>query len=257
MPISTPTLTVTDVEDGATATATIASGTAGATNTVSVVRWGGNPQFTSWTSGGSRSGNGNVTLTIPKGYYWAKCESVSGSESVTSNLVYFAITNDDDAVHQQIVDATLERLQGMTFTDARLPAGRLTADRIIHQASLDTANIGMPAIIVLVPRQGTQEDRGTNETDDIRYPVMIFVIEREARQSTEPLPRLLKWKEQIARAFRWSRLTGVTSGEVYKCQVSDDHVINPERWSSDPAYAHVDSALMLWFTSREPRGVGA
>lgn len=257
MSILTPVLTVADSADGTGGVATVASGTAGVTNTVSVVRWSGDPQYTDWTSAGSRSGNGTVTLALGKGYYWCKCVATSGTDIVVSNLVYFAVTNDEDAVHQQCVDGALARLQGMTFVDTRLPGGVLPPERILHQSSLDTSNLAMPAIVLIVPRQGTQEERGNNERDDVNYPVMVFLIERDARQETGPLPRLLKWREQIARAFRHQHLHGVTGADIRTCIVQDDHVINPESWNNNPAYQHIDSALILWFKSREVRGAGA
>lgn len=250
MPIAVPTLTVEDNGDGTGAVATIADSTGGSTNTVSVVKWTGTAQSTAWESEGSRSGDGTVSLSLTKGYYWAKCESVSGGESVTSNLVYFAVTDGDDAVHQRCFDAAVARLEGMTFEDPDATAQGGVMPRVYAQQSLDTVDVEMPCIIVVYPRDGTREEGGTNERDDISYPVYVFVVDRDARQNDKPKYR--RWKEQIMRAFRHGRVDTVE--EVMTCIVQDQHVIDPAQWTTQ-AYQHVSTALLLWFRAREVRGV--
>ena len=89
-PPDVPTLTVTDQADGSHAIATIADSSANTTNTVLVseVKLGG----VDFSSAGSRTDDGNVTLTLTPGRYWAQVHSEwAGGESYSA-VVYFQVT---------------------------------------------------------------------------------------------------------------------------------------------------------------------
>ena len=101
------TLAVADVADGATATATISSSSGGA-NIVYTQNVDGTLGSGTWTNSGSRTGDGTVTLTLSKGYYWSYCTT---GGTTLSNLVYFQVTSGLDAVIDRCYDAVKATLQ--------------------------------------------------------------------------------------------------------------------------------------------------
>ena len=88
---TTPTLTVTDNQDGSTATATISGSDSGSTNIVyGWLSFGG---ILSLTNMGSRSGDGDVTITQAVGNYQAVAISLKDSSySIPSDPWPFTIT---------------------------------------------------------------------------------------------------------------------------------------------------------------------
>jgi hypothetical protein len=82
--IATPTLAVVDQGDGTGATATIADGSATATNTVYASQDG-----TTWTAVGSLVGNGTVDLSLAVGRWWVYVHAVEGA--ATANSIVHAV----------------------------------------------------------------------------------------------------------------------------------------------------------------------
>lgn len=85
---ASPTLAVSDNGDG-TATATITGSSATATNTVYYQQAGA----AGWTSGGSRIGNGTVTLSLSNGRYFGYVSSLLDGSTAVSNVVTFIVRN--------------------------------------------------------------------------------------------------------------------------------------------------------------------
>lgn len=86
-PPNVPTFVVTDNLDG-TVTITIAGSSIGATNDVYLQVSGG-----SWELAGSRSGNGNVLLTLEDGRYFVYIQSTLSSQSVVTPVTTFRLNN--------------------------------------------------------------------------------------------------------------------------------------------------------------------
>ena len=83
-PPAAPTLSVSGT------TATIAGSTAGSTNVLTVSLAVAGTGFT-WATEGSRTGDGDIALTLDAGYYWGIVTSTTADGSAVSNLVYFRI----------------------------------------------------------------------------------------------------------------------------------------------------------------------
>ena len=112
---SVPSLTVADQADGTGATATVSGGDATATHTVKYAAYGS----TSWTEGGSRTGNGTVDLAITTlGYYWAVCEAEENGATAVSAPVAFAVTAGTESLLEQVMDAVAAELNGLGLTDS-------------------------------------------------------------------------------------------------------------------------------------------
>lgn len=85
--IATPTLAVSDNGNGTGAMATIYGSSSGATNYVYVANWNGSGL--SFAVGGSRTGNGTVSLPLSNGEHLAYCVSILTAQSTISNHVDF------------------------------------------------------------------------------------------------------------------------------------------------------------------------
>lgn len=207
---------------------------------------------TTWTSLGSRTGNGAITgtLTAGKTYWLYAVES-----STLSNVISQALTNDDDAVMEQLLAAVLSQLQSVATAGGFPGIGTifpgLTAAQIIRQDELDlnTLSCNYPCIVV-VP--GSNETIGSDEmtqTDDITYPVMCFILNTHDMTDMDYKKYYLLWREQISRKFRYQRVSGVTESRTTLIQY-------PQIFEAYQAqYQQFRTAIQLSCVCRETRGV--
>ena len=113
------TLTISDNGDGTGGVATIGNSSGGATNTLYGAIW--TAGTLTWTSIGSRSGNGTITLTSQGSYLWYVGSSLAGFSSA-SQAIYKPLTNTTgvatDALEDQLADAIVFELvqAGMLWT---------------------------------------------------------------------------------------------------------------------------------------------
>lgn len=233
-------LTVVDNEDGSGATATIAGSEGGSTNTVSVQAADGE----TWTEAGSRSGNGTVSLDLSPGYWWAKCDSEDGGSTTVSNVVRFGVTTSGQSVHERILDAVKAEIQGMVV--ASLLTG-LRVGQVYRKMVPDDKAVIFPAVFI-TPEAAETFEVVTNYRDDIGYPAVVYLTNRNAKEYTAGLPPFLLWRHRIIKRFRTQRLSAVS--EVIGCTIEPNVVIDPKL----PWYDYVVSAFILRFKAREYRG---
>ncbi len=239
MPLTAPTLSLVDNADGSGALATLAGGDAAATNTVYV-----QSQYeTAFSSKGSRTGDGTVSLTLVPGFlYAAYCSSTKTTETAVSNLVcFFGVTNGVSAVHDTILTAVLANAQALTL--AELPASQM------YKLRDPTAiNVTMPALLIC-PGPDERIELKTNLRDDIEYPVLVAIASRDAMASEANLARDLRWREQLINYFRQPRLSGYPDGFFHR--IEPKVIFDP----ADPAYQIISSAFLLFVRGRIARGV--
>jgi hypothetical protein len=213
-----PTLAIADNGNG-TATATISGGDSGSANVVYYKSADGNLTTSSWTSGGSRTGNGTVTLSLGAGLYWGYNEATLNSQEVATVPVFFAITVATDSLHKRCLDAVVSRIQSLSL------AGVAGASVLVRKVASDegigsqqaTPEIAFPSIIVA--QGGTEQavgTAGTNNRDQYGYPCIVGMVDTDSSLTTNHSRNLL-WRERIMRAFQNQRLPGVT--EVNWCIV--------------------------------------
>lgn len=237
------TLTVADNADGTGAVATIAGSAGGTTNTVyaQLVDATGlrSPTF---TSVGSRSGDGTVNLTLAPAYYWAHVSNLSGSTTTVSNMAYFAVTDATEAVLERCLDAVKARLEGLVM------AGQLNA-RVYDQTVLNDKVVQYPAVILSLEQEVEQQPGILTGRDDIGYGIRLAVVDRIDADYTAKRATLLMWRQQIFRALRQQRLAGVT--EVYQVKIEPGPVVD---WNAAQGYQYHVSSMVVRCLSREIRG---
>jgi hypothetical protein len=231
-----PTLTIADNEDGTGAVATIADSTAGTTNVVKVATWYG-----VFTTGGSRTGDGTVALTLAKGPYWAYVESTNGNGTSMSEPLAFRVTTASEAVFYQCLTAVQSVIQSLSLS------GVSATDIKVWKTPWVARLNQLPGIVITpVPEKITP---ATNQKDDVEYGVSVAMARVSNQSQTDGMATVLKWREQISRALRYKPLTGVS--EVYTVRVEPGQVF----W--EPAFQaqHDVGALTIRCVAREPRSV--
>lgn len=249
-PISEPTLAVTDQGDGTGATATITGSDVGTTNTVYTQAFDGELGSDTWTSQGSRSGNGTIDMTLTTGHYLAYVVSSDGSQTQASNVVYFVVTSATESVYYQCLTGTRSRVQAVSLSgieNANIVAKKMPHPRLFS----DDGSISLPCVLITPPGDRQPANEGTNLEDDVHYRVLVTVVSPDNQERTiaANLSRDLLWMQQISRAFRQQRLPGVD--EVVTCRVQPGEAYVPAAWRNNYAV----SARVLEFIAREPRGI--
>jgi len=231
------TLTITDLADGTGATATIA-GSSGA-NTVYTQAFDGDLGSGAWTSGGTRSGDGDVTLSLAAGHYFAYVVNAG----VASPVVYLVVTTGASSVVKQILDAVQARLRLIAYSD-------IDAANIEIREIRTDENMELPCCIVSESQLavGMNPKDGPLSRDDVVYPIDVAFFAASNRSHLDIGQHTL-WLERAAKAFRNQRLSGVVT--VTKCEVTPGIPVDRDAWVSNKFVG----ALTLKFTSRETRGL--
>jgi hypothetical protein len=237
---ATPTLAVSDNANGTGAVATITGADGDATVTLYSQLVG----QSSWTSRGSRTGNGTIGVSLTAtGYYWWHAQAVKNGGSAVSNLVYQKISSSSQAVLDAILDACEARVQSLSLTGI----GQVRA-----QMYPDTAGLTLPAVVIYPPGKELMPG-GPNSMDDLVYPIMFATVEASNRKAlrTNETKRHLLWREIIRKSFNAQpRLVDVPT--VWNSEVDPSDIVNPPGW--EKLNLHV-SGLLVRFDSRESRNI--
>lgn len=244
-----PTISVTNNADG-TADVTVSGATTGSSNAISHQKVG----VSTWTLADTVTGNDTATISLTAGYYWFRVVSTLNSQTVVSNLVYARVSADDDSVYYQIAEAVKARLQLITFSPVTGDScAAINTNNIYICKTEHVANKPVPSIVLSTPQhEQMQPQEGTNLRDDVEYPILVTLVLADRMIQDENQRSYTLWREQIARAFRNQRLTGVS--EVYMgyinplATVDNNHFIKQDQ----PRYV---SRLLLNFRARETRGL--
>lgn len=248
MPI---TLSMVDLQNGAGATATIAGSDGGITNTVftsPMASYAPTPVAPSWTSQGTRLGDG--TLTIPGlGYYFAYCQGkVAGVTSYSPPVFYLGSSN-ADAVLTRCMNAIAGRIQTLTLTGLNTPPGTLPAGQVYVKPAinLNLYEVVLPAIFV-TPGGVESVEGMVSGLDDIGYPVAVTIVDNWSPSYSPPAPTYYKWREQLFRGLRFQRLAGVD--EVFTVRPEPRAIVE---WKAIE-YNKFYTGILFRCISREGRG---
>ena len=244
MPLAIPTLTVVDHADGSGATATVEGSTAGSTNEVFAQAVDGQLGTATWTSYGSRTGDGTVTLEVSKGHYLFKVVSSLSGERDLSNVAYLGVTDGADPLHERLLSAVKSRIQLLTLT------GLTSISLRTVLADSSTLIPSLPAVLIgLVGQEVFTPGGGSNSHDEIVYPVGVFILAADQHNVTSARATYLKWREQIARAFHHQALSAVAESKV--CFVEGAEIVPLAAWMN----GLLASSLVVKCVVRQTRGL--
>lgn len=232
------TLSIVDNADGTGATATIA-GSSGGANVVSVQNVDGELGSLSWTAAGSRTGDGDVSLTLTPGYYWAYC--VTGGTSL-SGLVYFQVTTGVDSVLSRCAAAVKSRLQLLA-----LPCTERVLDLITDRSPGEEL---FPCTVLTTDGANQTNEAALNGRDDIGQPIRCLVKDICGKFDSTKLETYRSWRQAIFRAFHNQRLPGVIESVRNRVELGG---VTPAE-SKQPQMVF---DLTIRCITREVRGLGA
>lgn len=147
------------------------------------------------------------------------------------------------STYQSILSAVQSEIQGLDLTgidDANVVVMKVPTAR-------KGALPGFPGVVI-APFGQKRELAGTNEQDDISYPVLVAYIATNGEDPTANLDRALTWHQQIEKHFINQRLTGVSS--VLTCTYDPRDVFDPAKFFD----GYDAGGVILRFVSRESRG---
>ncbi len=237
-PPATPTLAVADNADGTGAVATITGSDGSASNAVWAQPAGGG----AFASAGSRTGNGTVALALATGYYWAYVVSTKSGLTSTSNLVYFQVSSNALSVATRLQDAIIARIQGLSMVGS--PNANLY-ERMLEDYSI----VLFPCIAVVYSGEREAQEMVMTGRDDIVYPFRIVVADRHPVEDDTARARYQLWRQQIARALRNQRLSGVPESVI--CKLKYGANVDP---TAKMSYELMIFGMTLNCVAREPRG---
>lgn len=239
----TPTLAVSDNANG-TATATVSASTTGSTNVVYTRAI----TSSTWVSGGTRTGNGTVTLTLDRGVYDAYVKSTTSGGVATSTPVRFRVTSGVEAVWEQVLVGVHEKIVDLAISG--ISSSKIVIRKVPTTTDASLTSPKFPAIIV-APYRSETITPATNLREDIRYPVLVAIVAEDAVNQTSNRETYLKWREDIRRTLHYSQITitGTGAGACYDLRVSPMPVLSSDQWHKG---AWV-STLVVEAYCREPR----
>lgn len=239
-----PTYTAVDNADGTGITVTIAGGTGGETHTVYYQNINGEIDTWTFTSGGSRVGDGTVVVAVSGFHWWYVSSSVSGVSVVKAGYASTA----DSSTHYQCVESAHARillltLPGLSNDDIQIR--KLPIDR-----EWEDGTFNYPGIIVSsMGAESQSPQQGTNVRDDIEYPVFVSILAAENQDLVANHDRYLIWRQRINKAFRQQKLPGVSC--VVQCKVQPFPIKSTNAFFNNVHH----SSLLIRCVSRETRGI--
>jgi hypothetical protein len=255
MAISVPTLTVTDNEDG---TATFAV-TGSSTGSLNMIQYAKTTDLV-WIDIVELLGNSTSSATtMQTGTHWFTCRSrtptVPNYEQAYSAPQMYCISSNAEAVYKRILDAVVAELQSIA-TAGSLPG--LDATKVARQDAIFISNLpfDLPGIVV-APGAQEEDKGGTNERDDIGYPVQIAIVDSKWSKDPDPDSTDIDYlliRERIRRHFQNRRLALIRSSvpESYTTKVTYEGILDHE--TTTKGLMRFGSYLTLNFATREPRG---
>lgn len=247
---ATPTITWVDSADGTGGVLTVTGSTAGTTNRL----YRQTPGGTTWTSVGTRVGDGTIAAALTQGYYHFHVSSeVSATDLAISNLLLFSpVTASADSVHERIVDAFQTGIQTLA-TAGNLPG--IASAQVYRTMNFNATVLGnwkFPC--VAVTPNGVQTHAAPYPSpmarDDNGYPVGIFFLDRIDAVDRGKEDDFLLWRWRIDRYFANQRLSGVSIVDLVAPDDSQVFTLPEEL-----AYQHLASPLSFRCFARELRGV--
>lgn len=250
---ATPTVAFSDNADGTGAVATV-DGDGGATNDIYVQKFDETFGAGPWINAGTRSGDGDVALSLAVGHYLGYAQSTTSGGGAPSIVHYFTVTTGLESIHYRCIEAARTRIAaaGLSGLDgASVVAYHLPIARDFLAEPGETPLKTLPG--VLVTPFGTERhdpDEGTNFRDVIEYPVQITIVAVQNQLLATNLEARLKWREQVFDAFRNQRLPGVE--EVERCLIEPQSIVDTASFDNNLWH----SAMVIYCRAKRRRGLG-
>lgn len=216
------------------------------TTTVYYSPWNGEMKAYSWTSGGFRTGNGNVPLALQSQHYQFMAISVTaGGATSFSPLVYQNFSDGSLPIHSRILD-------GLKIRHDSIGLAWLPQSKVLKRWVPKIWEVVSPPAVAICP-VGAEDYIDAEEVigqDDPRYPSVIALILKTNADGTSMINEGLDWRVKVSKAIRNQRLPGVP--EVMLNYIKPLDIVHPEAFKM----GYLVSVIMFQSRVRERRGLG-
>lgn len=257
--LTTMNLAVVDTLLGTTAQASVSNAGAGAS--VSFFRAPWNPQAggpMAWAEVGSGTANGLGNLSVavsttPGFYVWQAARMATGTTADRlTNSVFRPVVDPAAPIHGQILDAVVTMIRSLNLdgigSDPAKVFKRWLPIYLHDNDAVAGGGAGLPMVQVAPYPREIPMDVMSNR-DDVGYPVQVGFFDKTNPVLDENMDRNLKWRRQVAAAFRAQQLAGVSESVLTTWQPDSISVVAGLQQNY-----HV-GGLTLIFRSRESRGL--
>ncbi len=232
MPVTAPTISVVDNEDG-TATITITGADAGHTVTLYTQNVNLEQSANTWTTQGSRTGDGTIAVSLANGFYYFYVEADDGANIQVGSTPQRSRVSDGTAdIYTRCLEATQATLRELSLTGV--------PDARVHLRTLpqDSANLVTPCVFVFpFGAEGHDPRAGTTSRDELIYPVMIAYVKAGNQETGNSAARAayLDARQKISDTFRNQRLPGVPESNDVLTSYRD--VVDSNAWLNHNLFA--------------------
>jgi hypothetical protein len=227
-------------------TATVSGSAAGAV-TVYAARVDEGTGLGAFASAGSRTGDGNVTLSLSNGYHFF----VAIEGATLSPIVREQVHDGSLAVATRCRTVIRDTLLLMTGVYGCGP-GRV-ADGQWDDSTEDVDRTNLPdgpCTVLTTARQRPAVDYYGNVMDGVECPTLLYLVDAQDPKDPRNLPDYEAWAQAVTRAFHHQRLAGVP--EVRYVTVEPQAVAE-----SGGATPSMRTPLVVRAFTRQTRGLGA
>lgn len=241
-------LALTDNGNGTGLVATVSGSSPGSTNQLFAARHYGGVLSASWSSLGTRTGDGTIAGSITTmGDYWLYLVSTLAPAVNVTAVRAFRVTNgQNDSQFLRILQGVVSRLQSLSL------AGVSPSDIVWQKIPWKRGDV-VPGIFVSPTKENG--DGGSNQTDRIGYGVQVTSVRAGNNKLTDNLDVELAWRQMQRRAFQVTpyadagTILGVPG--CYEIEVEPGPVIDYGSFTNGLDV----NAFVLRVYCEEPRGI--
>lgn len=243
---TTPEISVTDNEDG-TATVTVSGSSAGSTNLLRSQKVDLQQKLNTWTDQTSRVGDGTIAVTLDAGFYYFYVESTLSGDTKASTPYRSRVSSGSKDIFTRCLEAVQSTLQELSLT------GLPDSSVLVRTVPQDSLNQSLPCVMICPAAAETHNPAGgTNERDEITYPVMVAYLKGGDQESANTTYReaFLSARQKISDVFRNQRISGVS--ESTQVQTKFYNVVDTNAWFDNNLFV---GGILLNITVWQPRGM--
>ncbi len=229
--------------------ATIA-GSSGGANVLYAARVDDSTGLGSFAVGGTLTGDGDVSLTLAKGYWFVSLTT----DGIPQEIARVGVTDGLDAVATRCRNAIRDTLLLLTSTYGLGPGKVVAGQWDDTGPDVDRTNLpSLPVTVLTVARLQDTVEYYTNGLDGHGHPTALFLLGQSDPKDPANLANYEAWRQGVGRAFHNQRLAGVIESRY--------NVVEPLRIAESGAdltrLEGMVSSLVVRAFTREIRGLGA
>lgn len=126
----------------------------------------------------------------------------------------------------------------------------------MRDAEENLSHVSLPGLVITPPmRISAPAMAGTNDRDDVFYPILVQLVASDGQDRVAGLSTYLRWLEQIRRATHarsWD--IELSYGDAYASYAETTTVVEGRLWRQAQRFV---AGVAVIFRVREPRGIAA